>query len=190
MACCCGMGDVVVTGEMLTAKYAVILPHLDERQRRLVLGAEARMLGHGRDPAGGQGGRGAGGDGVGGRQRAGGGGGAAGPGPAAGRGPQATRGDGPGAGAALLALVEPEERGDPMSPLRWTVKSTRTLADELTAQGHPVSAGTVGSLLHGRGVQPAGQRQDDRGTASTRTGTPSSATSTSRSRPTWRPGIR
>src|SRR5271167_3786418 len=57
----------------------------------------------------------------------------------------------PGLRAALLALVEPEERGDPMSPLRWTVKSTRTLADELTAQGHPVSAGTVGSLLRGEG---------------------------------------
>jgi hypothetical protein len=31
---------------------------------------------------------------------------------------------------ALLALVEPDERGDPMSPLRWTVKSTRNLATE------------------------------------------------------------
>ena len=41
------MGEVVVTGEMLAAKYAVILPHLDERQRRLVLGSDARMLGHG-----------------------------------------------------------------------------------------------------------------------------------------------
>jgi hypothetical protein len=53
----------------------------------------------------------------------------------------------PGLVPALLALVEPEERGDPESPLRWTVKSTRTLAAELTAQGHPVPAGTVGSLL-------------------------------------------
>jgi hypothetical protein len=32
----------------------------------------------------------------------------------------------------LLALVEPDERGDPQSPLRWTVKSTRALAAELT----------------------------------------------------------
>ena len=37
---------------------------------------------------------------------------------------------------ALLALVEPEERGDPMSPLRWTTRPTRNLAAELTRQGH------------------------------------------------------
>jgi len=41
----------------------------------------------------------------------------------------------PGLRSALLALVEPEERGDPMSPLRWTTKSTRKLAQELTGQG-------------------------------------------------------
>jgi hypothetical protein len=52
---------------------------------------------------------------------------------------------------ALLALVEPEERGDPMSPLRWTTKSLRRLADELTRQGHPVSAPTVGRLLKAAG---------------------------------------
>jgi transposase len=52
---------------------------------------------------------------------------------------------------ALLALVEPDERGDPMSPLRWTTKSLRHLAEELTRQGHPVSAPTVGRLLKGEG---------------------------------------
>src|SRR5215475_13148432 len=41
------MAELVVTGEMLAAKYAALLPHLDERQRRLTLGADARMLGHG-----------------------------------------------------------------------------------------------------------------------------------------------
>src|SRR5262249_62320383 len=41
------MGEIVVTEEMLAAKFAVILPHLDERQRRLALAADARMLGHG-----------------------------------------------------------------------------------------------------------------------------------------------
>ena len=46
-----------------------------------------------------------------------------------------------------LALVEPDERGDPMSPLRWTTKSLRHLAEELTRQGHRVSAPTVGKLL-------------------------------------------
>jgi transposase len=53
----------------------------------------------------------------------------------------------PGLLPALLALVEPDVRGDPMSPLRWTTKSTRTLAAELTRQGHRVSADTVGDLL-------------------------------------------
>src|ERR1700744_1510090 len=43
----CAMGELVVTREMLAAKFGSILPHLDERQRRLVLGAEARVLGHG-----------------------------------------------------------------------------------------------------------------------------------------------
>ena len=52
---------------------------------------------------------------------------------------------------ALLGLIEPEERGDPMSPLRWTTKSTRTLAAELTSRGHPVSADTVADLLHEQG---------------------------------------
>ena len=52
---------------------------------------------------------------------------------------------------ALLALVEPEERGDPESPLRWTTKSLRHLAGELTRQGHPVSAPTVGRLLREAG---------------------------------------
>ena len=41
------MGEFVVTEEMLAAKFTAILPHLDERQRRLVLAADARMLGHG-----------------------------------------------------------------------------------------------------------------------------------------------
>jgi hypothetical protein len=49
----------------------------------------------------------------------------------------------------LDALVEPTARGDPESPLRWTCKSTRNLADELTAQGHLVSAKTVARLLAG-----------------------------------------
>lgn len=48
---------------------------------------------------------------------------------------------------ALEALIEPTTRGDPQSSLRWTTKSTRTLADELTRQGHAVSATTVATLL-------------------------------------------
>lgn len=47
----------------------------------------------------------------------------------------------------LDALVEPSSRGDPMSPLRWTCKSTRKLAQELTSRGHAVSHAKVGHLL-------------------------------------------
>ena len=135
--------------EALAAMFAVVSPHLDERQRRLLAGAQARALGRGgiaavarasgmarstvelgtaeidqgAVPAG--------------RVRRSG----------AGR-PKATDRD-PGLLAALDALVEPTARGDPESPLRWTCKSTRNLADELTAQGHPVSAKTVARLLAG-----------------------------------------
>jgi len=48
---------------------------------------------------------------------------------------------------ALERLIEPATRGDPESPLRWTCKSTSRLASELTAEGHAVSASTVGRLL-------------------------------------------
>jgi hypothetical protein len=47
----------------------------------------------------------------------------------------------------LMALVEPGERGDPMSPLRWTCKSLRQLAAELVARGHRISRTVVGELL-------------------------------------------
>ncbi len=57
----------------------------------------------------------------------------------------------PGLRPALLALVEPDVQGDWMSPLRWTVKSTRVLARELTRAGHRVSADTVADLLREEG---------------------------------------
>src|ERR1700729_4330256 len=47
----------------------------------------------------------------------------------------------------LNALVEPDARGDPMSPLRWTCKSLRRLADELSKLGHKISHTVVGELL-------------------------------------------
>jgi hypothetical protein len=53
----------------------------------------------------------------------------------------------PGLLLELDDLVEPTARGNPMSPLRWTAKSVRTLAAELTTAGHPVSASKVGQLL-------------------------------------------
>jgi len=46
--------------------------------------------------------------------------------------------------AALDALVDPLTRGDPMSPLRWTTKSTVKLADALTQRGHRNSMKTQG----------------------------------------------
>jgi len=52
--------------------------------------------------------------------------------------------------------VEPDVRGDPVSPLRWTTKSTRVLAAELTRQGHRVSADTVADLLHEEGFSLQG----------------------------------
>ncbi len=48
-------------------------------------------------------------------------------------------------------LVEPDARGDPMSPLRWTLKSTRELAKALVAMGHKISYRTVNALLHEMG---------------------------------------
>ena len=57
----------------------------------------------------------------------------------------------PGLVAALEALVDPATRGDPESPLRWTSKSTRQLADALSAAGHPVGERTTAALLHQRG---------------------------------------
>ena len=48
-------------------------------------------------------------------------------------------------------LVEPDARGDPMSALRWTLKSTRQLAGALGEMGHQISSWTVGQLLHQMG---------------------------------------
>jgi len=142
----------------LKQRFDVLLPHLNERQRRLALGVEARLLGHGgvRAVA-----RVAGvsattvragvdeleaGDGPlqGGRARR------------SGGGRKRASATDPGLVAALLGLVEPQERGDPMSPLRWTTKSLRHLADELVRQGHPVSAPTVGRLLKENGFSLQG----------------------------------
>lgn len=137
--------------DVLTSGFALVLPHLTERQRRLLLGAFARVLGRGGvtrvaelagstrptvrrgmaeldtqpDPTG--------------RIRA------------PGAGPKPLAASDPGLLAALDALVDPVTRGDPESPLRWTTKSTRQLADALTAQGHQVSHTTVAGLLRAQG---------------------------------------
>jgi hypothetical protein len=137
----------------LALKFEVLLPHLNERQQRLLLAAEARLLGHGgvravarlagvsettvrrgvfeleegQDPF------------PEGKVRR------------EGGGRKNAEDLDVGLVPALMALVEPDERGDPESPLRWTTKSLRHLADELTRQGHPVSAPTVGRLLRHAG---------------------------------------
>lgn len=59
----------------------------------------------------------------------------------------------------LERLVDPVTRGDPESPLRWTTKSTRRLADELRAQGHQASARTVAKLLQEQGYSLQGTRK-------------------------------
>ena len=129
-------------------RISALWPHLSERQRRLLLGAEARELGWGGVSAVA---RAAGvsrttvtlavSD-VGsppelpeGRSRR------------AGGGRKGALEKDPGLAAALDALVDPVTRGDPESPLRWTCRSTRNLAAALTAAGHPVSDRTVAALL-------------------------------------------
>jgi len=65
----------------------------------------------------------------------------------------------PGLVDALETLVESGTRGDPMSPLRWTCKSTRTLASELTRQGFTISCNTVGRLLRSCGYSLQANRK-------------------------------
>ncbi|EIV91207.1 Rhodopirellula transposase [Frankia sp. QA3] len=69
---------------------------------------------------------------------------------------------------ALLALVEPDQRGDPESPLLWTTKSTRRLAAQLTADGHPVGADTVAALLQAEGFSLQGTSRTEEGTGGLR----------------------
>jgi len=133
----------------LHAKFSALAPVLTERSRRLWAATEARALGHGGialveratgvsrstihrglrelesgealDPE---------------RTRR------------AGGGRRATAEKDPALLGDLDALVEPTELGDPDSPLRWTVKSVRTLSTALQALGHDVSHNLVAELLH------------------------------------------
>jgi len=133
----------------IRAKYRALLPAMDERHRRLWAGTEARALGRGgiavvaratglarntivrglaelaqKKPLSPD------------RVRR----------PGAGRKRMSVLV--PGLTPALEELVEPVTGGDPESPLRWTSKSTRHLAGELTAQGYAVSHTLVAGLLH------------------------------------------
>ena len=69
----------------------------------------------------------------------------------------------PGLTDALESLVEPLTRGDPESPLRWTCKSTRTLARELTGDQHPISHEKVAQLLWDKGYSLQGNRKTEEG---------------------------
>ena len=64
---------------------------------------------------------------------------------------------------ALDALVDPESRGDPESALRWTCKSTRKLAQALTAAGHPTATCGSASFCAISSDPPAGQREGQGG---------------------------
>jgi transposase len=152
---------MAITEQMLSrldCRFSVLLPHLNERQRRLAVAAEARLLGHGGVRAAAQA------AGVSettvrrgvaelesgarplpdGRTRA------------LGGGRKQVETVAPRLVNALVALVEPDERGDPESPLRWTTKSLRHLAEELGRQGHLISAPTVGRLLKQAGFSMQG----------------------------------
>ncbi len=69
----------------------------------------------------------------------------------------------PGLLPALEALVDPVTRGDPDSPLRWTCKSTRRLAAELTRQGHPICPRSVAALLRDAGYSLQANRKTREG---------------------------
>jgi hypothetical protein len=71
----------------------------------------------------------------------------------------------PGLKEDLEALVDPLTRGDPESPLRWTCKSTRTLAEELKSRGYEVSHVTVAGLLDDLGYSLQGTRKTREGTS-------------------------
>jgi len=140
--------DVV---EALRAKLDTLLPHLDERQQRLMMAAEARSLGHGgiaavSSASGASRSRISQGvaeleAGVAPLSRA----------RRAGGGRKPLTETDPGLVAALLALVEPTRRGDPESALCWTTLSTRKLSEELTVAGHKAGPDTVSRLLHEQG---------------------------------------
>jgi hypothetical protein len=138
--------------EKLKIAIAEMLPHLDEKQKRLYLGSEAKKLGHGGNSIISR---------LSGVSR---------PTILQGRkeldstlekssnnlGRIRVQGGGRKKNTfkdntlmdALEALIEPVTRGDPESPLRWTCKSTRTLELELKTQGHIVGRTVIGELLN------------------------------------------
>jgi len=157
----------VIDEAAIRTRYGALASALDERARRLFLGAEALAAGRGgqsavtratgaspatirrglnelREPRGQLGG---------GRIRR----------PGGGR-KRAVELD-PTLRPDLEALIEPGSRGDPGSPLRWTTKSVRRLAAELGLGGHRVSYRIVGELLHELGYSLQANRKVLEGTS-------------------------
>ncbi|MDA8040452.1 MAG: ISAzo13 family transposase [Actinomycetota bacterium] len=150
--------------EGLSEFFSTITPLLDERQRRVVAGAAARMLGRGgvaavarvasmsrntvitgsKEIASGE-------TAPAGRVRR------------EGGGRKRLIDKDPNLLLELDDLVSPEARGDPMSPLRWTSKSTYHLAEVLRAKGFEVSARTVGALLSDLGYSLQGTSKQKEG---------------------------
>jgi hypothetical protein len=132
---------------LLQHRVDSLFPHLTERQRRLAAAADARALGYGGVT---QVARATGmsratihhglaelDEGELGPERS----------RRPGGGRKKIRDQNPSVVKDLQALVDPSSRGDPMSPLRWTCKSTRQLARALTDKGHTVSHVTVAEML-------------------------------------------
>lgn len=157
--------DRRATEVAVAGRYEALRDHLDERQRRLFLGNEARVIGRGgvalveratgaarnviRDgikelagelPV------------VAGRVRR----------PGGGRKPIEVTD--PTLWADMERMIEPTTRGDPESPLRWTTKSCRELATALRAQGHQIGHSKVAELLHAHGYSLQATRKTVEGT--------------------------
>ncbi|MHB8329131.1 MAG: ISAzo13 family transposase [Acidimicrobiales bacterium] len=152
-------------GQELARFFSTVLPHLNEVQRRVVAGAMAVGLGRGGksavaeasgmsrntvikaerevaadiEPAD--------------RQRA------------VGGGRSKAEDKQPGLLEALDELVNPETRGNPMSFLRWTSKSTAKVADELVRQGYKITDDTVGRILKELGFSLQAPAKEKEGTA-------------------------
>jgi hypothetical protein len=154
----------VVGEDALAGKLAGLRPHLDERQWRLLLGAEATAWGKGgiavvarasgvsRTTVRVGVSEFASGEVSDGRVRR------------AGAGRPSTEHTHPGLTEALDALVDPETRGDPESPLRWTSKSLRSLVDALAGKGFTISEWTVARLLRAAGYRLQANAKTKEGT--------------------------
>jgi hypothetical protein len=149
------VADGKIVGQM-QVRVDRLLPHLDERQRRLFLGAEAESLGPGgaelvaraagvsrQMVTAGIAELQAGAEPLGRARRPGG-------------GRKKVEDNDPGLVPALEELLDDNTRGDPQSPLRWTTKSSSRLAGELTRLGHPCKADAVLRMLGEQGYSLQG----------------------------------